>query len=505
VVAVTRHLIAHRTRASEGAPIGDQPKHQGASVSLFEVRSIDQVPAAERHGRIRDQFTLWFALNANIFNVVLGGIVISMGLNFVWGCVAIVLGTLVGLFLVGFHAIQGPALGVPQMIQSRGQFGFYGAVIVFALSIVLDVGFLAAQLVIQADALNLLVGSISLPGWIVILAVPVALLTLCGYDWIHRWQRWMTLVLAITFVVVFIRALEQGGLTGPAATNAAPSFALFMGATGLFVIAMASWAPYVSDYSRYLPETVNKAKTFWAVVLGCAIPAVFCGILGAYIFALRPGAPSTVAAVRDVAGQWVLPVMAASLIGSDVANAYTGMLALASIISCFKDVRHSISMRVIGSLLVIVADTVCALAGYRHFIDNLTNFLDVLLYVFIPWTAINLTDYYLVRRGEYDVRSFFTPSGAYGGVLWRGLIAYILAVAVQVPFIDQTFFTGPLVEPLGGIDISWVVGGVAGVVFYLIALRIPLPGGRSPPGSASGQLSQRRRSTTARIQGRVEQ
>jgi purine-cytosine permease-like protein len=30
------------------------------------------------------------------------------------------------------------------MIQSRGQFGFYGAVLVFAASIVLDVGLLAA-------------------------------------------------------------------------------------------------------------------------------------------------------------------------------------------------------------------------------------------------------------------------------------------------------------------------------------------------------------------------
>ena len=128
-----------------------------------------------------------------------------------------------------------------------------------------------------------------------------------------------------------------------------------MGATGLFVIAMVSWAPYVSDYSRYLPETVSKAKTFWAVVLGCAIPQIFCAILGAYITGLLPHAPSTVAAVGEIAGRWALPVMAVSLIGSDVANAYTGMLALASIVSCVKDVRHSVSMRVVGSLLLIAA------------------------------------------------------------------------------------------------------------------------------------------------------
>ena len=453
-----------------------QPRQHTESLARIEVRSIDYIPPEERHGRIRDQFTLWFGLNANIFPVVLGGVLVFMGLDFLWACIAIVLGVVIGLVLVGFHAIQGPKLGVPQMIQSRGQFGFYGAVVVFAASIVLDFGFLAAQLVIQADAVNLLVSSISIPAWIAILTVPVVVLTIYGYDWIHRWQRWMTVVLGITFAVVFIQAINRGGLTGAVASTQVPSFALFMGATGLFVIAIVSWAPYVSDYSRYLPENVSKAKTFWAVVLGCAIPQIFCAVLGAYITGLLPHVSSTVAAVGDIAGKWALPVMAVSLIGSDVANAYTGMLALASIVSCVKDVRHSVSMRVIGSLLVIAAGTGCALLGYQHFVNNLANFLNVLLYVFIPWSAINLTDYYLVKHGDYDVASFFTPKGRYGGFLWRGLIAYVLAVAVQIPFINQTFYTGPLVKTLGGIDISWIVGGVAGVVFYLIALQIPTSG-----------------------------
>ena len=460
--------------------MADQLRQRPESLARIEARSIDYIPPEERHGRIRDQFTLWFGLNANIFPVVLGGVLVFMGLDFLWACTAIVLGVVIGLVLVGFHAIQGPKLGVPQMIQSRGQFGFYGAVLVFAASIVLDFGFLAAQLVIQADAMNLFISSISIPAWIAILTVPVVVITIYGYDWIHFWQRWMTLVLGITFAVVFIQAINRGGLTGAAASTRAPSFALFMAGTGLFVIAIVSWAPYVSDYSRYLPENVSKSKTFWAVVLGCAIPQIFCAILGAYITGLLPHVSSTVAAVGDIAGRWALPVMAVSLIGSDVANAYTGMLALSSIVSCVKDVRHSVPMRVIGSLLVIAAGAGCALLGYKQFVNNLSNFLNVLLYVFIPWSAINLTDYYLVKHGDYDVASFFTPKGRYGGFLWRGLIAYVLAVAVQVPFIEQTFYTGPLVKNLGGIDISWVVGGVAGFVFYLIALRVPTRGATTP-------------------------
>src|SRR5580698_7671389 len=243
-----------------GIQMPSQPRPHPENLAQIEVRSIDQIPAAERRGKIRDQFTLWFGLNANIFPLVLGGVAVIMGLSFWWACVAIALGTLLGLAFVGFHAIQGPKLGVPQMIQSRGQFGFYGAVLVFAASIVLDFGFLAAQLVIQADALNLLTPSVSIPAWIAILTVPVIALTIYGYDWIHRRQRWMTAILGITFVIIFIQALARGGLTGPAATTRAPPFALFMGAVGLFVIAMVSWAPYVSDYSRYLPETVSKSN-----------------------------------------------------------------------------------------------------------------------------------------------------------------------------------------------------------------------------------------------------
>jgi NCS1 family nucleobase:cation symporter-1 len=444
-----------------------------SDLPIIETHTIDQIPADERRGRVRDQFTLWFALNSNIFPLVLGGVLVLMGLDLLWSCIAIVAGTLIGLGLVGFHAIQGPKLGVPQMIQSRGQFGFYGAVLVFVASIVLDFGFLAAQLVIQADAMNLAVGSISIPVWILILAVPVVILTIYGYDWIHRWQRWMTAVLGVTFLIVFIRAIAHGGPTGAAARTQTPSAALFMGGLAIFVIAMVSWAPYVSDYSRYLPASTSAVKTFWAVFLGCAIPTVFCGALGAYITGLFPNSGSTVAAVQDAAGTWALPIMAVSLIGSDVANSYTGMLAVASVISCVREVRRSLSVRILGSLAVIAAGTICALLGYKQFVNNLGNFLNVLLYVFIPWSAINLTDYYLVKRGDYDVSSFFTARGRYGGYLWRGLIAYVLAIAIEVPFIDQTFYTGPFVSWLGGIDISWVVGGIAGLVSYQVALRIP--------------------------------
>ena len=140
----------------------------------IEVRSIDYVPEDERHGRVRDQFTLWFSATLTILGILLGAIAVEIVGNFFWGVLAWAIGTVLGLLLVGFHAVQGPRLGVPQMIQSRAQFGFYGALFVLAASVVLDFGYLAAQLVVQAQSLNVMVSSVSIPVWIIIVAIPGA-------------------------------------------------------------------------------------------------------------------------------------------------------------------------------------------------------------------------------------------------------------------------------------------------------------------------------------------
>jgi NCS1 family nucleobase:cation symporter-1 len=457
----------------------EQSAHGGADAGLADVEthSIDFVPLSERHGRVRDQFTFWFAATMNVVNCVIGGVVIFLGLSFFWACVAIVLGSLVGVVLVGFHALQGPRLGVPQMVQSRGQFGFYGAVIIFVAAIVLDFGFLAAQLVIQGEAMNLLITSVSIPVWIAIFTLPTIGLAIYGYNWIHTWQRIFTGILGVTFAVILIQALTYGGLPKASAGFHVPALAAFMGGMALFVMDVVSWAPYVSDYSRYLPPTVPARRTFWAVTLGIAIPTIFSGILGAYVTGLLPN-DLTVAALQQVSGNWALIVISIGLIGANALTAYTGMLALASVVSCVKDIRNSLSMRVIGIVLLSLASLIAGIVGYKSFVSNLSNFLNVLLFVFIPWSAINLIDFYLVKHGNYDVPSFFTPRGKYGGWLWRGLIPYFLAVAIEVPFIDQTLYTGPLVQSLGGVDISWIVGGVSAVVLYVIAVKLPV--GKKP-------------------------
>ena len=94
-------------------------------------------------------------------------------------------------------------------------------------------------------------------------------------------------------------------------------------------------------------------------------------------------------------------------------------------------------------------------------------------------------DYYLVKRGRYDVQSFFTPDGIYGRIQWWACICYVITLAVQVPFLDQLFYAGPLVSSLGGADISWIVGvGVASLLYR--AGRSASPGPARPADGRSG-------------------
>ena len=195
-------------------------------------------------------------------------------------------------------------------------------------------------------------------------------------------------------------------------------------------------------------------RLFWGIYAGSVLATFFSCAVGAYLGALLP-ALGPVAAIGKVSGSWALVIMAVSLINANTFNAHTGsfqVLAFGSMWRRFK--AESVTVRLVPFVCVMAAEVITAYLGYTSFVTNLTNFLDVLLVIFILWSAVNLADYFVVRRGRYDVASFFTADGAYGRLAWRGLLAYALGLAAEWPFVSQPDYTGPLVKSRGGADIS---------------------------------------------------
>ena len=79
--------------------------------------------------------------NAQIATLAVGLVSITTGGNVIWSLLAIVAGVLFGTFFMAFHSAQGPQLGLPQMIQSRPQFGYIGALLVWLFAYLQYAGF----------------------------------------------------------------------------------------------------------------------------------------------------------------------------------------------------------------------------------------------------------------------------------------------------------------------------------------------------------------------------
>ena len=120
----------------------------------LEVRSIDYVPLSERHGKLWHLGPLWFMSNAQIATLAVGVVSVSAGGNLIWSLLAIVLGVVIGTFFMAAHSAQGPQLGLPQMIQSRPQFGYVGAILVWLFAYLQYAGFNIFNSLLAADSMN---------------------------------------------------------------------------------------------------------------------------------------------------------------------------------------------------------------------------------------------------------------------------------------------------------------------------------------------------------------
>ena len=140
-------------------PSPARPLEQHVNKPAFiEKRSIDYVPQAERRGKVWHLWPVWFAGDAHLATIATGVVGIALGGNLIWTAIAVLLGCALGTFFMAFHSTQGPQLGLPQMIQSRPQFGYVGALLVWGVALITYVGYNAFNQVLAADTITTLYG-----------------------------------------------------------------------------------------------------------------------------------------------------------------------------------------------------------------------------------------------------------------------------------------------------------------------------------------------------------
>lgn len=447
-----------------------------------EKRSIDYVPLAERHGKVQHLWAIWFMGDAHFATIAVGAIGVAMGLNLIWTAIAVVAGCAFGGFFMAFHSTQGPQLGIPQMIQSRPQFGYMGALLIWIVALVCYTGFNGFNEIVVATTIN---HYVSVPNWLCYIgyAVVTLVLAIVGYDLIHRATRWSGVIVMATLLTFTIGILIVNPFT------AAQLDLSHFKATAFFVqffsaaVYQLGWAIYVSDYSRYLPPNVGVRSSFLWTYGGAFLGGAWMMLVGTVVAGLFPKGEivDTVVTSGDLVfagfGSILLIIAVVSLIPMGTMNFYGAGLTLLSAASSVKQFKPTFAKRAVATLAVATVATIIAFASSesKSLVGWFGDFLTILTYLFAPWTAINLIDFFFVRRGYYSIREIFNPSGMYGRWNWRGLTAYFVGFGCMLPFAVIGGVEGPMGRALDGVDISMVIGLlVAGGLYWLLCRGLDL-------------------------------
>ncbi|MET3953252.1 NCS1 family nucleobase:cation symporter-1 [Rhodococcus sp. OAS809] len=440
----------------------------------LERHSIDHIPLSERHGKPRDLFFVWFSSNMQITGFVNGALAVLLGLNLFLAILAIIVGNMVGALFMAYHSVQGPRMGVPQMIQSRAQFGFVGAALPAVLVICMYMGFAVEGGVVSSRAI-VEKFAVPLPVAALIVTFIPAFVAIVGYKLIHIAARTVTFVSVGLFAILTVALFRNLPGELPVASPDAGLGTVLL-AIAIYVAWQLTWAPYVSDYSRYLPEDTPSSQTFIWTYAGAVLGATWVMVLGAVAATISSAqvAGDAIGMLSDqVPGvSWV--ILIALLVGTVPAGAFGTYGMFLTALSAVSAKGHNRAAPRVRAVFILLASTVIAFAvvladgQIQHTVLNITLFLLTLL---VPWTAINLADYYFVRRGHYDIKELFKVNGIYGLVSWPAILAYVVALFAQVPFVNTGLYTGPAVEKFGGADISWIVGIAVATLVYLPLAR----------------------------------
>ncbi|UQY33022.1 cytosine permease [Pseudomonas fulva] len=436
-----------------------------------ENRSIEFIPLNERYGHPRRLFTMWFSANMQVTTLVVGTLGIIAGLNLFWTAVALILGNLIGTFFMAAHSAQGPHLGIPQMIQSRAQFGVVGAGLPLFIVVAVYTLFTAANGVVMRDSVKSII-PVGDDMAIIIFGLVTLIISYVGYELIHKLGAWMSALSGLLFLFVAIALLQDPLPTG-AMDFSESGFVL--SAFLLTITQATSWTmgfgPYVADYSRYLPANTSARATFWFTYIGNALGATLVMLLGALLATIYTDAATNPGSI--IAQQFgdyskvALIIIVIGVLEINVLNLYSAYMSSATIFSGFKKM-YTISNKTKFFVMAVTAAIATLIAIHTQYNFN-AYFADILIcqiYFLLPWSAINLTDYYLVRKGKYNVEDLFDVDGQYGKHNHWTVAIYLIGVASSIPFMELSFYKSYFAQ-LIGTDISWVPALIVPAALYL--------------------------------------
>jgi NCS1 nucleoside transporter family len=461
------------------------PEEQG-----IETHGIERVsPKTRTHVRIFDNFTMWLSANLVISTVALGALAnVAFGLGFWDGLAVIIIFNALGVLPVAFFSTLGPKLGLRQMTISRFAFGWVGGIIMAIFNVAACIGWSAVNVIIGGQLVSALTNG-AIPRWagILVIAILTTLVSIYGYRYVHRYERYAWIPMAIIFVILAVVAAPHMHIIATPAFGVAEIASLVSFGGAIYGFA-TGWSSYAADYNVNQPENTSSSRVFWLTFLGVFIPCVLLETLGMAFTSWKPlGGGDLLAAVASPLGgfgKFLVVLLALSTIANNIPNDYSLGLSMQVLGKAFMRVK-----RYVWTLIGAVVYVAIALSVAANFNETLTSFLLLIAYWLGPWAIILIIEHFVFRHGRYNVDDWNTPSRLPIG--WAAIVSMAIGLIGAALGFAQVFTINgtatPITGPIGGLinkpygmDVGFELGLVLAAISYLILRRIEL--NNSPRG-----------------------
>ena len=356
---------------------------------------------------------IWFGAGVSIAEILTGTYFAPLG--FGKAMAAISLGHLIGGLMMFAAGMIGARERRSAMETVKMSFGEKGSLLFAALNVLQLVGWTAIMIYDGALAAN---GVIPVANWFwaAIIGVLIILWILIGLTNLGKLNT-------VAMTALFIPAIvDDGSLTFGAAVELAVAMPL-------------SWLPLISDYTR------EAEKPFAAT----AVSVVVYSLVSIFMYVIGMGA-ALITGEYDIAqimlktgfGIVGLVIIIFSTVTTTFLDAYSAGVSSVSISEKINEKWAAIIVTVIGTVAAIV-----------YPMDNITNFLYLIGSVFAPMIAVQIADYFILKKANAKDMAFqWRNLGVWliGFVLYRALMHIDTPVGNTLPDMVVTVILCVIVE-----------------------------------------------------------
>jgi len=402
-------------------------------IGLPRDHGIKPVPSGERRLTFVDTFVLWADLGVS-FLVMVVGMFLVPGLSLAGALAAILVGAIIGNFLLGLVATIGSDTGVPTMVLFRPVLGLRGSYAPTVLNVLQLVGWATFEVIVMAQAATLLsqrlFGVDSYLGWVVFFSVLTTLMAMGGpvlvvKQWMEKFAVWAVLITMLWLTIAVLSTYDVGALFAKRGTGEM-SFWL---AVDLVAVMPISWVPLVADYSRL---ATSRRAAFLGTGFGYFVSHIWFYALGALLglsaaVTFDPNAPISplLAAIAGLTAGWgALLILLVAETDEAFANIYSAAVSTQNIV---MRLGQRALAGIFGAVVLVLAAAV-PMVQYESFLLLIGS-------VFVPLLGILAADYFLLRSRLYIAEGLYRVGGQYwytGGINWTAMGVWLVGFVLYL-------------------------------------------------------------------------